>query len=66
MVADGQSVYLAYLNEESNSVYFKSSGDRGGTWSDRKLLVTPSENIERIDLAADGDRVVVVWESSES
>ncbi|MFO7991594.1 MAG: right-handed parallel beta-helix repeat-containing protein [Thermoplasmata archaeon] len=60
---DGDEVLVAYLQEESNSIYWKRSIDNGATWSVPYHIVTPSEKVGRIDLAVDGNNMLLLWEN---
>ncbi len=42
----------------------KISDDRGMTWNEPISLLKPTDKVERIEIASDGDKVLVMWAAS--
>ncbi len=62
IAVEGDRVYMAYLRADSNIVSMKISDDRGMTWNEPITLLQPTNEVERVEMAADGDNLSVAWE----
>ncbi|MCK4756988.1 MAG: exo-alpha-sialidase, partial [Thermoplasmata archaeon] len=61
VAAGNGAVYMVYLNQESDIIYFKKSIDKGASWSAPEIVIDSGYPISDIDFAADGDNLALVW-----
>jgi hypothetical protein len=63
IATSGENTYIAWANETGNDeVMLRSSHDGGSTFSDKiNLSNTTDINSQYVEIAAEGDNIVVTW-----